>query len=116
MKGYTLQPREFTDNIYPDPVHGLVEGTKLPYPYHCDPDGNVQRQDFWRGDPLRIIGFQADYEVQRVDLWWNQFVQAPQAAVGMFIVGENDSGGYATYGKTPVRDVEEFEMREDQSW
>ena len=31
----------------------------VPYPYHIDSEGNVLRQDFWRGDPSRLIGFQA---------------------------------------------------------
>lgn len=112
MKGYTIQPREFTDAIWPHPTRGIEEGTRLPYPFHCDADGKVQRQDFWAGDPETILGFQADDDVQQVDLWWEDFVKSPQAAVGMYIVGRNSQGGIATYGKTTVRNVEPFEYEE----
>lgn len=40
----------------------------LPYPYQIDADGSVLRQDFWRGEPARLLGFQQDADVQQVDL------------------------------------------------
>lgn len=115
MKGYTLQPREFTDAIYPDPVDGIREGTRLPYPFHCGEDGTVQRQDFWRGDPIKVIGFQNDRDIQQVDLWWSDFVNTPEAAVGKYIVAVDDRGGMSTYGTTTVRDVTPFEY-ENAPW
>lgn len=111
MRGFTLQPAAYVDNIYPDPVKGIVEGERLPYPFHVDEAGNVDRQDFWRGEPLAIIGFQADPDVQQVDLHWRDFLKAPQAAVGMLVVGVDGKGGMATYNvKSPLRSVVEYEL------
>lgn len=66
----------------------------LPYPWHIDPkNGNVGRQDFWKGDPLRLLGFQDTAEVQRLDMMFGAFVADPEAAVGKFPVFLKKGGG-----------------------
>lgn len=65
-----------------------------PYPYHIDPaTGDVDRQDVWKGDPLRLMGFQAESDIQRVALHLKDFAADPQAAVGMFPVFLSADGG-----------------------
>lgn len=59
----------------------------LPYPYHIDAEtGEVGRQEFWRGDPKSIIGFQEDPDVQFVDKMWSEVAADPETAVGMYPV------------------------------
>lgn len=83
----TLQPSAHVDNI----VDGH-EMTRLPYPFHVDEDGTVQRQDFWRGDPAAVVGFQRDLSVQRIDVWWDEVVADPQRAVGLYVVTVTAAG------------------------
>lgn len=88
MTTITLQPSPRVDNI----VDG-IEMTQLPYPFHVDADtGDVGRQDFWRGDPARVVGFQKDLAVQRIDLWWRDAVKNPEQVVGMYVVTAGTSG------------------------
>jgi hypothetical protein len=64
--------------------------TPLPYPYHLIVPGEVDkfdplavdRQDFWQGDPERLVGFQRG-DVQEVVLWPGDFVADPESAVGL---------------------------------
>jgi hypothetical protein len=78
----TLQPSSVVDQITEDGT----ELTRLPYPYHVTEDGDVMGQDFWRGEPEAVIGFQRDATVQKVDLWWDDTVADPQQVVGMYPV------------------------------
>lgn len=98
---YTLQPSEFTDQVLDDGT----ELTKLPYPFHVVQDGSVQRQDFWRGNPTRVIGFQRDLAVHRVDVWWSQVLKAPETAVGLYLVTEDSEGRWAVW-ENAIADVE----------
>ena len=40
----------------------------LPYPFYINADGTIDRQDVWKGQPLRLAGFQRDAHVQHVDV------------------------------------------------
>jgi hypothetical protein len=82
-----LQPSEYVDQM----IDGH-EMTKLPYPFYVYEDGTVGRQDFWQGDPSRVIGFQKSLSVQHVDLWWSDAVRDPSKAVGMYVVTCNVDG------------------------
>lgn len=58
-----------------------------PYPFHIDAEtGEVGRQDFWKGDPFKLVGFQNDANRQTVDVFYTAFVADPQAVVGKFPV------------------------------
>lgn len=108
MRIYTLQPAPVTDHITDDGT----ELQRLPYPYHVDEEGNVQRQDFWKGDPSGIIGFQNRADVQRVNLLWDDFVAGdPNAAVGKYMVMVDSKGTFATY-TIPVESVSVIEIPE----
>jgi hypothetical protein len=67
----------------------------LPYPFHIDADGSVLRQDFWKGEPSRLIGFQENADVQKVDLlaetWLASDDEAPE---GWYPVFMDDDGGF----------------------
>jgi hypothetical protein len=70
---------------------------KLPYPFHVNQDGEIQRQDVWRGHPLRVCGFAADPHRREIDLRWEDAVTDPQRAVGMHLVTADSEGGMATH-------------------
>lgn len=88
----TLQPAEYVDHITED----SRELTRLPYPYHVHQDGSIGRQDFWRGEPKRVVGFTADLAKQQVDLWWHEAFAEPERAVGMYLVTQNEDGNMHT--------------------
>jgi hypothetical protein len=73
------------------------QGGVLPYPFHVRPDGRIQRQDVWRGDPFRVIGFVSGFSDLAVDLEWVDAVVDPQRAVGMFMVASDEDGRWSTY-------------------
>lgn len=88
MDAITIQPGQPGEGMNYNP------SKSLPYPYHINPkNGDVDRQDFWRGDPSRLIGFQRTASFQSVSLWLEDFVADPQQAVGMFPVFAKTGGG-----------------------
>lgn len=84
-----IQPAARIDNLTADGQ----ELTQLPYPLFVEEDGTVGRQDFWQGRITRVVGFQRDLAVQQVDLWWRDVPDDPERAVGMYIVGADNTGG-----------------------
>lgn len=89
MTTITLQPSPRVDDIADDGT----EMTQRPYPFHVDADtGDVGRQDFWRGDPARVIGFTSRPERQQIDLWWEDAAEDPRRAVGMYAVTAGSDG------------------------
>lgn len=74
----------------------------IPYPFHCVPEtGEVTRQDFWRGSPTGIAGFQNEIEAQQIDLTWEEAVADPDRMIGMFPILLDSTDGIATW-TTPV--------------
>jgi hypothetical protein len=104
----TVQPSSYTDNLWASPDGELVEGTKLPYPLHVNEAGEVQRQDFWRGDPARIIGFTTAVERRAIDLRWEDAWRDPSRAVGMYVVTADSAGRWGTW-QLAIQSVEEVE-------
>jgi hypothetical protein len=102
VKAIKIQPEIVTDNIWVDHHAGpgqspLIFGERQPYPFLVTEDGFVLDQDFWRGDPERIVGFQNDEEIQRIDVWWSDVVKDPELAVGKFPVMVEKGQGLYTY-------------------
>jgi hypothetical protein len=93
MRFVTLQPSARTDHITDD-GHELQQ---LPYPFHVNEHGEILRQDFWRGDPERVIGFQANLHVMNIDLWWLQVWDKPELAVGKYVVTADSEGNWSTH-------------------
>ncbi|BDZ52771.1 hypothetical protein GCM10025867_50120 (plasmid) [Frondihabitans sucicola] len=73
---------------------------KRPWPMHIAEDGAVGNQRAYQGDPIALIGFQADVDVQHVDLLNKDFQADPQLAVGMYpVFQETGKGFYADIRK-----------------
>lgn len=89
----TLQPAAHVDQITDDGD----ELTRLPYPFHVNVHGEIQRQDFWKGNPERVIGFVSDLYRQEVDLDWDEVFRDPQRAVGQYVITQDKSGTWATH-------------------
>jgi hypothetical protein len=87
-----VQPSEYVDQI----VDGH-EMTKLPYPYYVNTDGTIDRQDFWRGDPIRVVGFVADSARQEVDLWWTEAEKDPNQVIGMYLITSDTEEIWSTH-------------------
>jgi hypothetical protein len=91
-KIYIVQPSEHVDRITKE-GHEL---TKLPYPFFVDEKGMVGRQDVWKGDPYQVIGFAEDLAFQEVDLLWEEAIEDPSLAVGMYVVTSDRNGNFDT--------------------
>src|SRR6185295_16822279 len=106
----TIQCALRVDHISdPDPVSGEVFiGRQLPYPYHIAPDGSVLQQSLWQGNIAKLIGFQRNIEVQRVDLFWESFdYLAPHHAQGMYPVFVDYKGTMFSF-ETPVDTIKQW--------
>lgn len=114
----TIQPSAFTDNLWvvdrdpDDPSYHpdtdtsvLVEGHRLPYPFHVWPDGLIHRQEFWRGKPRRVVGFADTPNPGKIDLWWEDTVKDPTQAVGKYVITQDVGGGMSTH-QTAIESVE----------
>ncbi len=97
---YEIQPSAYTDQLTDDGV----QLTKLPYPIFADEAGMIGRQDFWAGRYTKVIGFQRDLRVQRIDLFWRDTLRDPGEAVGMYLVAANDKDNWFTFD-TAVQSV-----------
>lgn len=73
----------------------------LPFPYLINDDCTVDRQDFWRGEPVRLIGFQATADVQEVALLADEWIKTGQDVAGMYPVFMDADGGFWNH-KFPV--------------
>jgi len=73
------------------------ERYQTPYPFHVNPDRTIMGQEFWHGDPAKVIGFAQRLDVQSVDLSWKDFLDAPQKAVNMYVVTANLRDEWSTH-------------------
>lgn len=89
MSYITINFAPHTDKITDDGT----ELTQVPYPFHVNLDGTVQRQDLWNGNPHRVIGFVQRLDLQQVDLWWSDFVKRPQSVTGMYLITASRNEG-----------------------
>jgi hypothetical protein len=94
-----IQPEPFVDNM----IDGH-EMTKLPYPFVADEQGMIAGQDFWKGDPFQVIGFQKDLAIHRIDLHWHEALAEPDLAVGMYLVTRDEAGDWGVHW-TSVRSM-----------
>lgn len=110
MKVITIQPEPVVDNMWvdnnPNAKSPIIFGERLPYPFHIDAaTGDVLDQEFWKGDPLRVVGFQKDEEIQTVNLWWADAAADPDKIVGMFPVMVGPEGLYTYTVKIESVDI-----------
>lgn len=65
----------------------------LPYPWHINRDCSVARQDFWKGQPDRLAGFQTSRDKQVINVLAQDWVDSDNIDVtGMFPVFINSDG------------------------
>lgn len=66
---------------------------ELPYPFFIDSLGLVGRQDFWKGKPYRLIGFngkpKTGHDKKTIDfvMFWNN----PEKCIGLYPIFEHCS-------------------------
>lgn len=73
---------------------------QMPYPYFIEEDGNVGRQDFWKGEPLKLIGFDinpSDHGMSNKSVDLSDFIRDPEIAVNMYPIFEHKDGEWYTY-------------------
>jgi hypothetical protein len=91
VKTIRIQPKERKDMT-------------LPYPYFIDAKGNVGRQDFWKGEPLKLICFAKKNEAKS-SLDFDKFWKNPSKCIGLYPVFEHSNGEWFTY-KDPIESVD----------
>ncbi len=85
-----------------------LDDMTLPYPYFINEDGSVGRQDFWKGNPKKLIGFSAQPSTGSILVFRNMFFEKPEAAVGLYPVFEADDGHWFTQ-TNPIESVRVLE-------
>ena len=68
----------------------------LPYPYHVDGKGLVGRQDFWKGRPSKLLGFNGSPKSGSIDLSFKEFIKNTSKARGKYPVFECKNGDWFT--------------------
>lgn len=97
MKTITIQPAQQPDG-------------RLPFPYFVTEGGAVGRQDYWKGDPLNVIGFQNRFDVQQVDVLFEEFWADPDLAIGKYVVLEDAQGTFSTW----LTAIETVRVKDDE--
>ena len=95
MKTIRIQPKERKDMT-------------LPYPYFIDmKNGNVGRQDFWKGEPYKLIGFNPKptnlYDPKGIGFF--KFIKNPELSIGMYPIFANEDGSERRTYKDPIESV-----------
>lgn len=80
----------------------------LPYPYFIEKDGMVGRQDFWKGNPKKLIGFSPQPSTGSILVFRTAFFDNPESAVGLYPVFEADDGHWFTQ-TNPIESVKVLE-------
>lgn len=87
MKIIRIQPRQRPD------------GT-LPYPFFIDENGRVGRQDFWKGNPIKLIGFDISPEDQgksKKTVSLKEFLADPIKCLRMYPIFTNTKDQWSTW-------------------
>lgn len=69
----------------------------LPYPYFIESGGYVGRQDFWEGNPYKLLGFNDTSKVGDIKLSFEEFWKKPEKAIGMYPVFSTAQDEWWTY-------------------
>lgn len=81
---------------------------KMPYPYFINEAGEVGRQDFWKGSPLKLVGFNGAAKNETVEpaCGLEDFLKDPKQAIGKYPIFEHADGEWFTY-KDRIASVDE---------
>jgi hypothetical protein len=80
-------------------------GGMLPYPYFVYGDGRIGTQKFWKGHPLKLLGFSKEPVAGDMQIMIHQFFFNPEAVIGMYPVFEDKYGKWFT-DKNAVESIE----------
>lgn len=72
----------------------MLPDFKRPYPFFIHDDGQVGRQDFWKGKVSKLVGFQPDLDAQELVLNRQTFWEAPEKAIGLTPTFVDDNDGW----------------------
>ncbi|MCF6467379.1 hypothetical protein FAF44_02980 [Nonomuraea sp. MG754425] len=75
----------------------VLANHELPKPFFADESGAIGRQDVWKGNPAQVIGFQYDPDLPEIDLLWDDAIQDPDQASGMYLVTADADGNFSTH-------------------
>lgn len=64
-----------------------------PHPYRIAADGTIGDQEFWKGRPIALNGFQDRLDVKTVNVHVEDFMENPEQAIGRYAVFVNEHGG-----------------------
>lgn len=92
-KVVTIQRAAQVDGLYEDGTPRY----QLPHPVHVDHKGMICQQDFWQGRLHRVIGFQDNVRVKRIDLWWEDVCIDPTRAIGKYLVCSDSKGNWFVF-------------------
>lgn len=70
----------------------------MPYPFFIEPDGSVGKQEFWKGDPAKLIGFAKRIDRHEITLPFAKFWKQPGRCLGMYPVFADSKDEWSTYG------------------
>lgn len=93
-----IQPKQREDGV-------------LPYPYFIDEKGKIGRQDFWKGEPYMLIGFNPKPKTGdmpgTIDI--KIFLKDPKKCIGMYPIFAHKNGEWYTYQDQieSVREIKE---------
>lgn len=93
MQGTTI-PAKKTIRLQPKERPDMT----LPYPFFIEDDGSVGRQDFWKGEPAKLIGFSKEQKAGAFSFGRKAFMENPQMAVGHFPIFADKDDNWSTYG------------------
>ena len=75
-----------------------------PYPFFIEADGLVGRQEFWKGTPLKLLGFNNTTQEGEISLPFEEFTKNINAAIGKYPVFRDKDGTISTH-INPVENV-----------
>jgi len=81
-----------------------ADGT-LPYPFFIDEKGLVGRQDFWKGEPFELIGFDTSPSRHKGEIDFKQFWEKPELAIGLYPIFSHKNGEWITYSD-PISSID----------
>lgn len=83
----------------------LSNGT-LPYPYFINKnDGKIGRQDYWKGNPYRLIGFNDEPKAGDISLSFSQFKENPKLAINKYPVFSSKDDEWVTH-TNPIESID----------
>src|SRR5687768_18611593 len=81
----------------------IEERTEMPHPFNVNRDGTVRDQEFWGGDPYRLVGFMTSRQAHTVDVRLDDFIADPERARGGYAVFARLEASWSSRGSPSPR-------------